>query len=266
VIEVVESVGAGERSHLSDNRTEGRIYMHSHKESFVNLENLGMVIPKYRPTFDFLGEFINESQKNFATCPSTAESPILIELRTKGTTGSVIQGWLRREDAQKLYELAYFVTGDILELGAYHGLSTSILSRANIDSPLKKHIYCVELDADAAAMTQANLTEAGLEKDVTVLRNDALSALREFASEGKKFEFVFVDHSHTYEAVYTVCREFNQVLLPGAFCLFHDFNDARNRDNNREYGVYQAIIDGLPAAEFEFYGVYGCAALYRYKI
>ena len=237
--------------------------MQAHKESFVRLEELGMIIPTYRPTFDFPGEFINESHKHFVTCP--VKDGILIELRTHGTSGSVIEGWLRREDAQKIYEIAYFVSGDILELGAYHGLSTTILSRANADSPHKKHIYSVELDSEAAATTRRNLDQASLGKDVTILCNDASTAIRGFASQGKRFEFVFVDHSHAYDAVYSVCRELGEVMLPGGFCLFHDFNDQRNGENNDDYGVYQAVLNGLNPGEFEFYGVYGCAALYRFN-
>ena len=41
-----------------------------------------------------------------------------------------IEGWLWREDALKLYEMAYFARGNILELGCYHGLSTALLALA----------------------------------------------------------------------------------------------------------------------------------------
>lgn len=239
--------------------------MQPHKESFVPLAQLGLIIPAYQPTFDFPGEFINEAHRYYSICPTIDESSILIELRTNGDAGPVIEGWLRREDAQKIYELAYFATGDILELGAYRGLSTSILARANADAPVQKHIYSVELDPAAVAITQSNITLAGLAHNVTVLGDDAVSAIRKFAAAGQQFAFVFVDHSHTYAAVYDVCRELPQVMLPGGFCLFHDFNDQRNSENNKDYGVYQAVLAGLNPADFEFYGVYGCAGLYRFK-
>ena len=54
------------------------------------------------------------------------------------------------------------------------------------------------------------------------------------------------------------------VLWPGAFCLFHDFNDFRNADPAYEdYGVYQGVADGLQQGRFEFWGIYGCCGLYR---
>ena len=237
--------------------------MNIHYDSFMSLEELGARIPSYYPTFDFDGPFINKSHEYFSTCP--VRDGILVEVRDHPLSGTVIEGWLRREDSLKLYEIAYFVAGDILELGPYHGLSTSILSRATADSPHKKSIYTVDLSPDNTAMTSHHLRRMELDGNVTTICGDASSVVRQFASKGAKFEFVFVDHSHSYEAVYVVCRELGAVMANGGFCLFHDFNDHRNREaDDTEYGVYQAVVEGLDSREFEFYGVYGCAALYRF--
>jgi hypothetical protein len=236
--------------------------MNAHKESFLPLEALGTVVRSYQATFEFSGDSINENHAYLATCPIIGKW--LIELRTNRTSGSVINGWLRREDALKIYEMAYFVSGDILELGTYHGLSTFILSQANADSPHKKHIYSVELDREAVAVAQQNLELAGLQNDVTLLVTDAQTAIREFAGQGKKFEFVFVDHSHSYDAVFNVCKDLDKIMLPEGFCLFHDFSDDRNRLDDDDYGVYQGVMEGLNRREFQFYGIYGCAALYRF--
>ena len=237
--------------------------MNVHQESFIKLEELGDTTPGYYPTFDFAGEFINESHKFFSICP--IRDGILIEVRDRPSSGSVIEGWLRREDSLKLYEIAYFVSGEILELGSYHGLSTSILAQATHDSPHKKRVYSVDLDPGNIAMTNQHLRAMELDQHVTTMCAEASSAVGRFASQGKKFEFVFIDHSHAYKPVYNVCRKLGEIMVSGGFCLFHDFNDARNRDaKDREYGVYQAVIEGLDSRQFEFYGVYGCAALYRF--
>lgn len=91
-------------------------------------------IPPYQPTYRFEGEFIDKDHAFYATCPMKEH---LIDVG--------IEGWLRQEDALKLYEMAYFAQGPILELGSYHGLSTSILSLANYNSGLTKEIFSVEL-------------------------------------------------------------------------------------------------------------------------
>jgi hypothetical protein len=104
----------------------------------------------------------------------------------------------------------------------------------------------------------------GLQGHVTVLCADAGAAVRGFAGTPQRFGFVFVDHCHAYGPVLDVCRELGKVTAPGGYCLFHDFNDRRNSDPaDPEYGVYQAVLDGLDPTRFEFCGIYGCTGLYR---
>ncbi len=163
--------------------------------------------------FVIIGPFSSEIDQE-------ARDGILIEIRDRPVAGSIIEGWLQRADALKLFEIAYFVTGDILELGSYHGLSTSILARAAHDSPHKKNIFSVDLDMENVRTTNRHLDEMGLKSFVTTMCGDALSTMKGLASAGTRFDFVFVDHSHAYEAVYGVCRDLGDVLQPGGFCLF----------------------------------------------
>jgi hypothetical protein len=238
--------------------------MKLHPESFIEQDALGSVNAPYQPTFEFAGDFINESHKAYSTC--LGSDGLSIELRDRPVDGDPIDGWLRREDALKLYELGYFAAGDILELGSYHGLSTSILSRANHDSPRKRNIYTVDLEPYNVQMTTRHLLAMGLKTGVTAICGDALAVTRNLAEDGRRFAFVFIDHSHAYSAVYPVCGELARVLERGAFCLFHDFNDFRNKDtSDPEYGVYQAVLEGLDPGQFEFCGIYGCAGLYRFN-
>jgi predicted O-methyltransferase YrrM len=235
--------------------------MNGHKDTYMSLEELGTRLPAYLPTFSFPGGYIDEAHRFYSMCP--VRDGALIQV-SAGPCGSIIEGWLRREDALKLYEMAYSVGGDILELGSYHGLSTSILSTANRNSPKGKSIYTVDLSSSCVATTLHNLRAMELDHKVQAVCSDALVAVRDLAEESREFEFVFVDHSHAYEPVRAVCAELRKIVSAGGFCLFHDFNDPRNRDSkNSDYGVYTAVLDGLSLREFEFYGVFGCAALYR---
>ena len=104
----------------------------------------------------------------------------------------------------------------------------------------------------------------GLLDLVTARTADATLAVREHAENGRQFGFVFIDHSHAYAPVYDVCLMLSRIVAPGGFCLFHDFNDSRNRDpNDDDYAVFQAVEDGLDRQRFEFYGIYGCSGLFR---
>jgi predicted O-methyltransferase YrrM len=220
------------------------------------------VIPPYLATFAFPGPYVDEAQRRLAQSP--LKDGILIQLENSPWLGQTIQGWLRREDALKLYEIAYFAKGDILELGSFHGLSTSILSRASRNSPHPKRIESVDLSPRSILMTEWNLRRQGLKRGVRTFVGDALAEVRRRADRGSRFGMVFVDHSHAYGPVYEVCRELRRIVGAGAFCLFHDFNDPRNYDPaDEDHGVYQAVVDGLAPADFEFYGLYGCLAMYR---
>jgi SAM-dependent methyltransferase len=233
-----------------------------HPESFLRLDDVGTVIPPYRPTFDFPGDFVDEAQRRLALLP--LKDGVLIQLENSRWLGQTIRGWLRREDALKLYEIAYFASGDILELGSFHGLSTSILSSASRNSFRPKRIESVDLSPRSVFMTEWNLRRQGLKRGVRTFAGDALVEVKRRADRGARFGMVFVDHSHAYGPVYQVCRELGRIVDAGGFCLFHDFNDPRNYDlADVDHGVYQAVVDGLAPADFTFYGLYGCLALYR---
>ncbi|MBA3831345.1 MAG: class I SAM-dependent methyltransferase [Chthoniobacterales bacterium] len=233
--------------------------LNRHPDSFLGVEQLGTFFPPYQPTFPFAGEYIDDFHARIGSC---AKGSGLVNLDEVFATP--IKGWLRRADALKLYELGYFVMGDILELGSYHGLSTCTLSRANHNTGGQKRIDTVDLSAANCAKTIESLRAAQLPGQVEVTCAEAAAAVRHFRDEGKRFAFVFIDHSHSYQPVHEVCRLLADIMSPGGFCLFHDFNDRRNGDSaHPDYGVYRAVIDGLSPNSFEFYGVYGCTALYH---
>jgi cephalosporin hydroxylase len=234
-----------------------------HPETFLKLEELGRQFPRYQPTFELDKDFIRSRD---AFLLNAQQNGGLIQIRTRKWFGSTIGGRLRLDDALKLYEMAYYTTGNILELGSYHGLSTMVMAHAINKSPQKKKIFTVDLQPQSVNTTNKNLRSAGLKRFVNALCGDASAIIKQFSDHNQKFQFVFIDHSHAYEPVYAVCQVLQNIIVPGGFCLFHDFNDARNREtSNNEYGVYQAVRQGLNPNAFDFYGIYGCAALYRAK-
>ena len=98
-----------------------RLSVRSHQDS--RIDNASLPIGKarfdrpYQRTFDFPGDYINAAHHRFATCQQDG-----------GLIDVGIEGWLLPDDALKLYEMVYFADGDILELGTYKGLSTSIMA------------------------------------------------------------------------------------------------------------------------------------------
>lgn len=234
----------------------------------------------YRRTYHFPGEWIDDYHRGLST----------VALREDGFIDLGLAGWLLRADALKLYELAYFA-GDVLELGTCCGLSASVIARAIHGSGRERAFATVDLDPTIQDAARWGLNEQDVPRRelIRYFRMDGAAFLRDLIARGeprspplldrllrrreqpgpldglpRRFSLVFVDHAHTYEAVAEVCPLLDQIIAPGGFALFHDYNDPRNiRPDDPDYGVYQAVRDALSKDRFEFYGVFGCTGLYR---
>lgn len=228
-----------------------------HPESAVDFDLLGKVGRPYLPNFPVDG-YINPEHRWFSECEMDG---VCIK--------APIQGWLQAADALKLYEMAYFANGDILELGTAFGLSTSIMAKAVKSSERSCRIETVELDPKVSAQAARNLRDHGVANCVNFNVGDAESVCSKMALVGRKFGFAFIDHSHAYWPVYKSNLLLKDLLAPGGLALFHDYNDPRNAKDKLEsdasgvYGVYAAVHDSLSPKDFEFVGVYGCTGLFH---
>lgn len=224
-----------------------------HADTWVELYQLGKRQP-YRPTY-------SESLTLGPTHRRLLEAP----LHSNSVAIDIgVMGSLRREDAAKLYELAFFVPGNVLELGCGRGLSTTIIAEAVRDANRSAQIVSVDVEARMIDQARAALAARGILEGVEFVEGDASAVCRSLAKQGLTFGLVFVDHSHAYDDVRSICVLLPNLVQTGGFVLFHDFNDRRNNDlKNGDYGVYAGVIDGLPRPPFSFYGVYGCVGLYR---
>jgi SAM-dependent methyltransferase len=228
-------------------------FFHKNKDSFLEEHDIGRRYPDYRKTVDFPGRYINDHHSYYYHCPLKG-----------GILDIGIEGWLLRADALKVYEMGYFSKGDILEIGSYRGLSTSILSQANHDSGLVRDIHTLDIDKSSLDMARENLQARGLGNNVHFHLSNSSDYLNGLIAQNTKFGFIFIDHSHEYEPVLEVCRQLSDLVIPGGFCLFHDYNDPRSFDyTTKDYKVYQAVNDGLDNDKFEFYGIFGCTILFR---
>jgi SAM-dependent methyltransferase len=209
-----------------------------------------------KKTYFFPGDFIDGYHRWLSRCPRDANQLIKIG----------IDGWLFPADALKLYEMAFFCD-DILEVGTFKGLSTTIMAQAIFNSGRESTIVTCDLDPVyvAEARIGFQLRQVPDRSRHQFIASEGTAFVRDLASTGKKFSFAFIDHSHCYEHVLGVCEHLADVLVPGSFCLFHDYNDPRNLPGFEGYGVYQGVRDGLPPELFDFFGIFGCTGLYRRK-
>ena len=229
-------------------------------DSFLGLSELGKKPTPYKPTYQFAGSHINDNHKYYSNCPTGHKDiQVCIDIG--------IEGYLQQGDAQKLYELAYFASGDILELGTFCGLSTSIIAQAIYDSKREISFETVDIDKDANEKAQKNVLSKTGRAPVQFNILDATEYLDKAIAAGKSYGFIFVDHWHGYEATYEAAMRAKKLLKNGGFCLFHDYNDPANTDPEHVYGVYKGANDAMLCdPNFEFYGLFGCTALFRKSI
>ena len=207
----------------------------------------------YRKTFPFSGQTL-----------SAGHQAQEARLHPTGMIDIGVEGWLLPPDALKLYEMAYFCTGDILELGAYRGLSATVMNRACTDRGSDCKIISIDLDPISVEASRLQLSTQVNSDRALFFVEDGASAIRNLAAIKRRFGFAFIDHSHQYEHVYEVCRILHRVVDLDGFALFHDFNDPRNSmEDVPDYGVYQGAMDGLPTDRWAFWGIYGCTGLFR---
>jgi len=227
-----------------------------HLDTFLSLPDTSVDRRFDRPfckTYDYAGDFIDRQHQSFITCP---ERDGMIDIG--------IDGWLLPDDAMKLYEMAYFSNGNILELGTYRGLGTSIIASAVNAAGSVSKIISVDIDPEHIDHAKISLQGRPGWKQTRLIVDDANAAIAGFSAKNETFGFAFVDHSHRFEDMIPTCQRLRHIVSPSGFALFHDFNDPRNPDpNNDDYGVYQAVTYGLDQQFWEFWGIYGCAALYR---
>ncbi len=233
--------------------------MTRHIDTWVDFDSLGLdpAGNRYRKTFAFSGDYINAEHRVFDECKvGLFGIPQAIDIG--------IEGYLCRPDALKLYELAYFCKGDILELGTHQGLSTSIMLRGVQAAGRLGTIYAVDIDGAAMEKARSNISALPLADQVIFNNEPAESFLQRAGDERRRFGLMFVDHWHGYEATRAAAAAAMDRLDPGGFLLFHDFLDPANRDLSHPYGVYQAVAEVImPSDDFTFYGNFGACGLFR---
>src|ERR1700723_2800610 len=129
-------------------------------ESWLSVDQIGHTFPSYKKTFLYHGDLIDAYHRL---------------LETKGAGGMLkgdVEGNLRQADALKLYEMAFFSNGDILELGTFSGLSASIMATAVKNAGSACRITSVDLHDSAGIRSKRNLTELGLEEYVNFVASD----------------------------------------------------------------------------------------------
>jgi hypothetical protein len=225
------------------------------------------LLPSWK-SFGELGQDLNDYYRPTYTEPA---GPFIDRIKSApgGMSGASflidlgIEGFLFRTEALKLYEMAYNVESDVLELGTHKGLSTSILAHALHDRK-SGTLATIELEAAFSQIATDNLQGLPGAERVTFITGDAAEAMDVLIAEKRRFDFIFVDHWHGYDATREAASRIRLLLANGGYVMFHDFFDPSNQDPDHPYGVFQAVLDTIGQdTQFVYGGATGSSALFH---
>ncbi len=159
----------------------------------------------------------------------------------KGVIKTDIDGWLQPTEAHFLYKCAY-ESANILELGPYHGLSTTIIAQAKIDSGNIGTITTVDVFSKNIEKTKHNVEKIAPDVKISYNIDDAIN----FVVKQNElpmpvfYDMIFIDANHTYEWMKLLTQKVKP--LSDGIMLFHDYY-------HRSTGVKQAVAEVLGEAD-----------------
>ena len=112
----------------------------------------------------------------------------------------------------------------ILEIGFFHGVSTCYLASAV--APICGHVTTIDIpfSASLTPTVEELLCLCGLDSFVTIHRESAGAAwqLMKMISQGQRFDFCYIDDSHTWNVTGLHFLLAEKLINPGGFLLFDD--------------------------------------------
>lgn len=174
---------------------------------------------------------------------------------------ATIPGWMRPEDADKLYELAATTRGPILEIGTYHGRSAVLMALARADAGIDGHIYTIDVERASIAAAQTQARAHGVAETIVFIRGTSAAFVAAYPT--LRPSLTFVDGDHARAGVEADLAALAPIVPERGVLLFHDFNDPLNDDPGRADIAVRPAVDGSwVARECDFGGTFGACGLY----
>lgn len=172
-----------------------------------------------------------------------------------------IPGWLRTEDANKLYELARSTPGPILEIGTYRGKSAVLIALALRDAQRETMLYTLDVDRSALEAAAAEARARHIADEIVFIRGTVAAFARAYPHV--RPTLIFIDGDHSRAGVDRDLAVLETLVPAGGQMLFHDFADPRNDDPAcPETKVRPAVEASWVAQQCDFVGAFGVCGLF----
>jgi predicted O-methyltransferase YrrM len=136
-----------------------------------------------------------------------------------------VEGWFWPQEAWLLHETIRQLCPErpitVVEIGSSRGRSTITAGRGLLARPSGGTLYAIDpQDDDSFEQLRTNLTGAGVESMVRLIRATSREARKQFGPE--PIDLIFIDGSHEYEDVRDDLGEWLPLLRPGGIVALND--------------------------------------------
>lgn len=172
-----------------------------------------------------------------------------------------IPGWLRAQDADRLYQLACTTAGPVLEIGTYQGKSAVLMALALREAGRDTTLFTVDVDQRSLGAAARHAAAHGVADLIVFVRGTSTALARAYPH--LRPTLIFVDADHSQGGVARDLAALESLVPAGAQIVFHDFNDPLNADPScPQVQVRDAVEASWVARECEFAGVTGACGLF----
>lgn len=172
---------------------------------------------------------------------------------------SALEGLGYPEDALKLYELAWFSPGDVLEIGTFRGRATATMAMALVSAGNPARVVGIDIDDGVLRAAASGLSKAGLGHRVTLTRGTAETVLPRMPK--LRPGLVFVDGDHSYRGVMKDLATLAPIVPDGSIVVLHDYEGYAAEDPYFTR-VFEAAADSWLSSECDFLGRFGLSGAF----
>jgi predicted O-methyltransferase YrrM len=146
---------------------------------------------------------------------------------------------LTERETQRLTELAE--DKRVLEVGSAYGFSaiTMALVAASVVA-VDPHAGGDDAEADSFDVMTANLQQTGMQDKVVIRRGRSQDELPKLFKAGERFDLIFIDGDHSFQAARKDLLNALMLLAPGGVLAVHDYGEQSTPD------VPRAVDDVFP--------------------